>query len=859
MRWARPKICRLRLCLSSVVLSLLLSPAPAQTQALPAPLTALPPARADALSLPVGQLVAVGRDPTGGLWLGFNGADGTASLAYLEVNQGQIRSVTPLPPGRIQALQVDPTGQLWLALAAPNGAAAGQLLSFGRRTAEAVPRLSLPLPGRPTCLTLDSSGRLWVGTTNGLGRTGALQVLAPRSSQLRPVAGLPAGEVTALSFNNRRLWVGLRTGNGLGSALVSLDPERQRLIGQTLDLPLGGVSALHHDLRGRLWLVSQLAGVGLSSLVRIDPRTGRVIATVSGLPVGRVTSLTSDRSDQLWLGLSSGKQRLVRLDPARATVLDAPPDLPPGAVTALITDLSNQLWVGLDPTAFPLAATRLVRLDPTGNRLGRSLELPPGVVTNLQFDAAGRGWLTLNTPEGQDRLLQLDSRSAQLTADLALGEPVTALLSTRQGQLWVGTGDPNQGTGRLLRLDPGNGSVLGNVPELPPGAIGLLSAGKRGSIWSVVSSRVGDQLVRLDPATAARPLTVSGLPAGRVSALALGSEQELWVGVGDGRLLRVAPDGTQVDREVKDLPPAAINRLLPTPNGELWVATGPYAGGPAASLLQVDPGGAHLLARWDSPGQSLTALALDRNQQLWVATYDAARGTSSLTQLAAGTARPLARLPELTGTVTRLQRDGQGQLWAILSQLSDGVPQRGQLLQIDPERQALLLGQELPLGAATAVSVDDQGRVWIASYDFARRQGRLVRLNSPQFPAPSPQIQLEPLNWRVRLPDIAGAAAQGYVLRFDQGPWQAVGRDWPQQAFNYFQFGLSTQVHQLDLYPLYAGGFGPIVSVRFRFSAVRLGLLLGLPGVGGMAVFVGLGVGLRRRRIRRLRPAVLSR
>ena len=120
--------------------------------------------------------------------------------------------------------------------------------------------------------------------------------------------GLPANKSASSyatdTFGN--IWLSFYEGG-----IARFDGERFEYFDQNLNLPLGVITDLHVDARGRLWI-----GSALSGLYRIDDpsaKTPNVIALTAadGLTSNNVRTLTEDRFGRIYIGTASGVDRIA--------------------------------------------------------------------------------------------------------------------------------------------------------------------------------------------------------------------------------------------------------------------------------------------------------------------------------------------------------------------------------------------------------------------------------------------------------------------------------------------------------------------------------------------------------------------
>jgi signal transduction histidine kinase/ligand-binding sensor domain-containing protein len=167
----------------------------------------------------------------------------------------------------------------------------------------------------------DRNGNIWMGLYGG----GAVYRYGGRGfGRYGRSDGVPTGSVSAILLDHiGRLWIG--SSNGLGEIdNPGGSPFRARIYNVSSGLASDTILCLVEDEMGRIY-----AGTG-KGVDRLDPATGRIkhFSSVDGLAHGELRSAFRDRSGNLWFGTTQG---LSRLTPA--------PERPPGRPTVLITDV----------------------------------------------------------------------------------------------------------------------------------------------------------------------------------------------------------------------------------------------------------------------------------------------------------------------------------------------------------------------------------------------------------------------------------------------------------------------------------------------------------------------------------------
>lgn len=175
----------------------------------------------------------------------------------------------------------------------------------------------LAMPGT-RCLLEDSRGRIWVGSSNGLGRIDARGEPRREIDFLGSVPAEPVYRPQDLNIfalfqdTSERLWVGTWAG------LHILDADGRSLAHYRIADGLPGpiVWDIHRHSDGSLWLATN---GGLTRVIDPEAITALKFESLSnraGFPRGTIYGIASDRAGQLWL---TGNQGLIRLDPVRGS------------------------------------------------------------------------------------------------------------------------------------------------------------------------------------------------------------------------------------------------------------------------------------------------------------------------------------------------------------------------------------------------------------------------------------------------------------------------------------------------------------------------------------------------------------
>jgi ligand-binding sensor domain-containing protein len=269
-----------------------------------------------------------------------------------------------------------------------------------------------------------------------------------------------------------------------------------------------------------------------------------------GFPAGPVYAISQTKDGYLWIGSGQG---LVRFDGRSFRLLVHPdPVKTVRPVLGLTPDQNGDLWVR--PRRPSLLRLQRGQFDKPPGSFG-----PPGTTVTA----------TANTPDGSLLLWMLKGepsaavfRNGQFEkVSKPVGfsrSPVLALAQLSNGEIWVGTRDAG-----LFRVVGDNSRPVSE--GLPDPKVNCLLTTRSGEIW--IGTDNG--LVRWN----GRALTTAGIPSelrsGRILALAGDRQSNLWVGTNSRGLIRLDSRGNAWPEDAGQ-PADAVTALFEDREGSIW-------------------------------------------------------------------------------------------------------------------------------------------------------------------------------------------------------------------------------------------------------------------------------------------------
>lgn len=262
-------------------------------------------------------------------------------------------------------------------------------------------------------------------------------------------------------------------------------------------LPQSQVWDIHQDARGYMWFATYGGGVARFDGVRFD-----VYTTDDGLLSNSVFSIHETGDGALWFATRTGVNRMLGSEITPIHGLD-----PSKKVFDLTTDASGRIWAATESGAFVLQGS-------TFKAIGPVRDVP---VTALLATKAGEVWLG-TSGSGLYRM-QRDTWLHVRSEDGLPDDTVLSLAEGRNGDVWVGTAE---GAGRW---DGREFELLDVSRGLTDNTVHAILEDRSGTVW--FGTNVG--VSRYD-GSVVRPLTSRALSSVPVWSLETDHESNVYIG-----------------------------------------------------------------------------------------------------------------------------------------------------------------------------------------------------------------------------------------------------------------------------------------------------------------------------------------
>lgn len=431
--------------------------------------------------LPEDTVQAMQQTPDGYLWIGTTGGlarfDGTRFLTYRRSSSPALteNSVFCLLPAR--------DGSLWL------GTEGGGLLHLDHGEFHAYTAREGLTDGFVRSVIEDDTGRLWVGTDNGLFRIRDGVVQRVDTSRFAPSLAIHS----LFEDRQHRIWAG-------GSRLLMFDSNQVRQFGLPGAYSQNRVKSILQTSDGTLWVGT------VGGLERLSH--GRFVAMPDIAATVRALRQTADGT--LWIGtIGHGLYTYAANELHKVSGNGL---LPSNTILSIFEDNTHQIWLGTQDG--------LVRLSRTPVRV---VPLPGGSdpdFETISWDSRGTVWAV------SSRVYAIDNDRAMPHVFGAIANiPVRNVFRDRQGTLWIGT----DGSGAYHFTAAG--AVHYSAPDrLANNFVRAFLQSRDGSVWIATDEGVS----RISAGHVSNLRVRDGLVYFSTRALMEDHDGNLWVGTDQG-------------------------------------------------------------------------------------------------------------------------------------------------------------------------------------------------------------------------------------------------------------------------------------------------------------------------------------
>ena len=532
------------------------------------------------------EVHALLQDHVGFIWVGTSTGlfryDGLRFTPFLESDGAK---------NFIEALAETPDGTLWVGTHYGLARLRGDHLQF------------VDPPGwtrilGPSSVTSDASGRLYVGTSNGL------YIGEPAGSDFKFRHNANPAPITDPAVYSVHVDPSGTVWFGCGDRVCQMAPEGAQVLDADSGIPSDQWDAILTDREGNLWIRS--AGrllVRLKGARVFTPRDGGLAhAMGSG-------SLQLDREGRLFAPTESG---LSYKTAEGWETVGIEQGLPTNPTCCILQDREGSMWIGL-------AGAGLARW--LGYQEWQSWTPSEGLVgSNGQaFHRDRSGTLWIGTERGLQQLGANGKISRVWTARQGLGgTKVRAIASSADGTIWVGSAP-----GGVSRLDPGTGAVhnyqLGATDE--DNFVTGIVVDPEQRLWVTTHTAV----FRSTPPGPSMGFERQVLPLSSsmetFGQILIDSEGRWWF-AGSAGLLRKEGDRWTRFTTRDGLRNDALDTLAETPDGSIWIG---YLDALGISRFTFDRDKLRVQHYSENSGlksDEVAALATDKRGWLWVTSND---------------------------------------------------------------------------------------------------------------------------------------------------------------------------------------------------------------------------------------------
>ncbi|NGP75613.1 GHKL domain-containing protein [Balneolaceae bacterium YR4-1] len=503
-------------------------------------------------------------DSRGTLWIGTHGGLNRFDKSTGEFTRylHESNDTTSLSNNQVRALYEDSRGTLWVGTGspAPTETPVGEgglnrfhpeSQTFTRYLHDPADSTSL-INNKVMSIYEDSRGTFWVGTLGD---------------------GLHSMNRASGTFT--RHWFDSTDQTKVSRPFLDSDSE---LSSDCVGFPCGGVTFIHEDKNGMMWVGGLYGGLN-----RYNLKTGAMShhdANNSGFVYNQVWSIHESHDGTLWVGTWSGAYKV-----------NAPVNLFPqfllgnddfisilgmnNSVSTIQEDLDHRLWVSY----YDFGLVRIDRRTGIFTHFQSQESNPDSLVSNYinstAIDPNGNVWIS-HFSGGISKYNNAENNFRRLFSDDENLNTSTEIIIDRKGQLWVGTLGPG-----LYHIDSESQSIINhygnnvNDPNsLVDTRITTIYESNIGSIW--VGTMGGLNVIERSLKNQSNQPTIRSFLQGlQINTILEDENSKIWVGTRANGLIHLDPStGRWVNYTSENgLPTNTVVSLIFDDFGFIWIAT----------------------------------------------------------------------------------------------------------------------------------------------------------------------------------------------------------------------------------------------------------------------------------------------
>lgn len=416
-------------------------------------------------------------------------------------------------------------------------------------------------------LTRDSTGFMWIGTTDGLCRYDGIRFKVYRYKG-GDTTGISSDHINALfTASDGTLWVGTSAG------LDRYNREKDVFERAGFQDNLTNAYTIYEDSKGLLW-------IGTENSLFVISKDHKITSFRDKISGNAVKGIFEDSRGRLWIGTEKGLNCLEGMDGNYRNTLFTPfPEKPDNRVVCITEDARRLLWVGMQNEG-------LCSFNPD-TKAFTSYKVPEGLVNNHVrcITAAPGGNLWIGTQEGisiLDPVRKKFEKVVRIPGDeTSLSQnSVFAIFKDNMESMWVGT--YFGGVNISYAYDASFSVIKDERNSISNNVVSSIIDDGKGNLWIGTE---GGGLNYFNRAAGIfsyyknEPNRNSSLRSNLVKVTYRDTDGNIWVGTHGGGLSVLQPDGKSFAGYLLNLPGSSqrtiheVTSVTDDDAGNFWVAT----------------------------------------------------------------------------------------------------------------------------------------------------------------------------------------------------------------------------------------------------------------------------------------------